>query len=68
MEFPKKYKPKEIEQKWREYWEAEDIYKYAPDRERPIFSVDTPPAYISAAQLHVGHGLSYSQAEFVVRY
>ena len=33
-----------------------------------VFSVDTPPAYVSAAHLHVGHAMSYSQPDFIVRY
>ena len=33
-----------------------------------IFSVDTPPPYVSSAHLHVGHAMSYSQAEFIIRY
>lgn len=36
--------------------------------DRIIFSVDTPPPYVSASHLHVGHIMSYSQAEFIVRY
>lgn len=33
-----------------------------------IFSIDTPPPYVSSAHLHVGHAMSYSQAEFIIRY
>jgi valyl-tRNA synthetase len=33
-----------------------------------IFAVDTPPPYVSAAHLHVGHAMSYTQAEIVVRF
>jgi len=36
--------------------------------DKPIFSVDTPPPYVSASHLHAGHIMSYSQAEFIVRY
>lgn len=64
----KKYNPKEIEEKWQKYWEKEQIYKYDPKSTKPIFSVDTPPPYVSSAHLHVGHAMSYSQAEFVVRF
>jgi valyl-tRNA synthetase len=39
----------------------------APDA-APTFSVDTPPPYVSAAHLHVGHAMSYSQPDFIVRY
>ena len=30
--------------------------------------MDTPPPYVSAAHLHVGHAMSYSQPDFIVRY
>ena len=33
-----------------------------------MFSVDTPPPYVSAAHLHVGHAMSYSQPDFIVRF
>jgi len=33
-----------------------------------VFSVDTPPPYVSAAHLHVGHAMSYSQPDFIVRF
>lgn len=68
MGFPKSYNFKDIEKKWRELWEREGIYKFDPEEKRPIFSVDTPPPYVSSEQLHVGHAMSYSQAEFMVRY
>ena len=68
MDFPKKYKPQEVEPRLQEFWEEQNIYKYDPDSEKPCFSVDTPPPYVSSAHLHVGHAMSYSQAEFIVRY
>jgi valyl-tRNA synthetase len=51
----------------RDLWEAADVYKYVPGA-GPVFSIDTPPAYVSADHLHVGHAMSYSQPDFVVRY
>ena len=68
MNWPKKYDFKNIEQKWNQYWEKEGIYNFDSKSRKPIFSVDTPPPTISSAQLHVGHAMSYSQAEFIVRY
>ena len=68
MNFPKKYKPKEVEPRIREFWEEQKIYRYDPDSDKPCFSVDTPPPYVSSEHLHVGHAMSYSQAEFIVRY
>src|SRR5215471_8100102 len=40
----------------------------SPVVDSTVFSVDTPPAYVSAAHLHVGHAMSYSQPDFIVRY
>ena len=57
-----------LEAECRARWEACDLYRYDPDAPGEIFSVDTPPPYVSASHLHVGHAMSYTQAEFVVRY
>lgn len=68
MELDKKYNFAEAEKKWQDFWAKEEIYKFNPEQKGEIFSVDTPPPYVSAAHLHVGHAMSYTQAEFVVRY
>ena len=57
-----------VEAASRELWEAHDVYRYDRDGRGPVFSVDTPPPYVSAAHLHVGHAMSYSQPDFIVRY
>lgn len=71
-EMPKKYKFTEAEPRWVARWEELGIYRFNPESPAALagrtFSVDTPPPYVSAAHLHVGHAMSYSQAEFVVRY
>ena len=64
----KAYNPKEREEHWRKFWEQEKIYRFDEKTKKPIFSVDTPPPYVSANHLHQGHIMSYSQAEFLVRY
>ena len=58
---------KAIEEKWRKFWEKEKIYKFNPDSKKKIFSVDTPPPYISG-KMHIGHAFSYSQQDFIVRF
>jgi valyl-tRNA synthetase len=57
-----------VEAAARALWEERDVYRYDPSGEGPVFSVDTPPPYVSAAHLHVGHAMSYSQPDFIVRY
>lgn len=69
---PKNYDFTTVEPLWVQRWQDAGIYEY--DAASPaaqagkVYSVDTPPPYVSAAHLHVGHAMSYSQAEFVVRF
>lgn len=66
--FDSKFDHQGVENSLSQLWEKEGIYKYDPTSAKPTFSIDTPPPYVSAAHLHVGHAMSYSQAEFIVRY
>lgn len=58
----------EMEAKCQKQWEDTGIYNYDENSEKPLFSVDTPPPYVSAAHLHAGHAMSYTQAEILIRY
>lgn len=64
----KYYEFLDSERKWRKLWEQTGLYHFDPKSNRPIFSVDTPPPYVSASNLHMGHAMSYIQAEIIVRY
>jgi valyl-tRNA synthetase len=65
---PGEYDHQAVEAAARALWESHDVYRYDRDGRGPVFSVDTPPPYVSAAHLHVGHAMSYSQPDFIVRY
>src|SRR5260221_583548 len=67
-QFPETYEHTEVETRIAALWEDARLYDYDPDSPNPVYSIDTPPPYVSAAHLHVGHAMSYAQAEFVVRY
>jgi len=58
---------KAIEEKWQKWWTENKIYKFNPRSKKPIFTIDTPPPYISG-ELHMGHGVSYTGFEFIARY
>ncbi|MCK5149588.1 valine--tRNA ligase [Candidatus Pacearchaeota archaeon] len=62
-----KFDFKGIEEKWRKFWENQGIYKFDAKRKEEIFSVDTPPPYISG-RMHIGHAFSYSQQDFIIRF
>jgi len=58
---------KEIERKWREFWEKEKIYKFDEKRKESVYSVDTPPPTVSG-KMHIGHAFSYAQQDFLIRF
>ncbi|HEX9562825.1 MAG TPA: valine--tRNA ligase [Gemmatimonadaceae bacterium] len=66
--FGETYDHLEVEQRLRTSWDRLKLYEFNPNSGKPVYSIDTPPPYVSAAHLHVGHAMSYAQAEFVVRY
>ncbi len=68
MELPKRYDAQEEEPKLQALWRKERLFAFDEKSDRPVFSIDTPPPYASADHLHVGHGMHYSQFEFVARY
>ena len=68
IEIDPSYDAAAVEESCRTLWDETGIYDYDPDHEGEIFSVDTPPPYVSASHLHVGHAMSYAQAEFIIRY
>ena len=63
----KKYKAKESEPKWQQFWQEKGIYKFDTDSKKPVYSIDTPPPTVNG-KIHIGHIFSYSQAEVMARY
>ncbi len=58
----------EIETRCIQFWEDSKVYAYDNTASREnTFVVDTPPPTVSGS-LHIGHILSYTQAEIMVRY
>lgn len=66
-QLPKRYRPAEIEAKWRRLWEERRVYAFDPESDRPTFSIDTPPPTVSGT-LHVGHAFSYVHTDLVARF
>ena len=63
----KKYNIKEKEEKWKKYWEENNIYNFDKNSNKEIFSIDTPPPTVNG-KIHIGHIFSYTQAEMIARY
>lgn len=64
----KNYDHKIIENKWKNYWNKNKIYAFDKNSDKEIFSVDTPPPYVSSDYIHMGHAMSYVQADMAIRY
>ncbi len=58
---------KEIEEKWKSYWQENKIFEFDPKSKKKIYSIDTPPPTVSG-EMHMGHALMYSQMDFIARY
>ncbi|MBR9683822.1 valine--tRNA ligase [Candidatus Woesearchaeota archaeon] len=68
MDLAKRYDSKEAEPRLQKFWDKNKTYAFDTKSKKEIYSIDTPPPYASADHLHVGHGMHYSQFEFVARY
>ena len=62
------YNPREIEQKWKAFWEDQQVYKVSNDSDRPKYYVLDMFPYPSGAGLHVGHPLGYIASDIFARY
>lgn len=66
-EFENKYDGLLVEKELQRFWADNRICDFAPDKSRPLFSIDTPPPTVNGS-LHIGHIFSYTQAEMIARY
>lgn len=64
----KEYNPKEIETKWQQYWQENNIYQVENQSNKPKYYVLDMFPYPSGAGLHVGHPLGYIATDIFSRY
>src|SRR5256886_15876365 len=67
MSLPKRYDPGTAEPELQASWQTSGTYHFSTETNRPLYSIDTPPATVSG-QLHLGHANSYSQTDFIARF
>ena len=49
--FAENYDHLEVEQRLRTSWDRLKLYEFDPYSGKPVYSIDTPPPYVSAAQM-----------------
>jgi len=62
------YPFREIEQKWRKYWEENKIYKFNPDSSKPKYYNLFMFPYPSGDRMHIGHWSNYGPMDTHARY
>ena len=63
----KHYNAQEVEAKWQQIWEAQDLYRAEPDPQRPKYYLLEMLPYPSGT-LHVGHIRNYCIGDTLARY
>ncbi|MFX1308301.1 MAG: valine--tRNA ligase [Promethearchaeota archaeon] len=67
ISYPKRFNFNEVQKKWIKFWKEERIYAFNLNHKGEMFSIDTPPPFVSG-DLHMGHILNHSWIDFVARY
>ena len=63
----KYYSFAQTEKAMQALWRENEIYKFDPNADGPVYSIDTPPPTVSGS-LHIGHLFSFTQAEIIARF
>jgi valyl-tRNA synthetase len=66
-ELAKGYEPKDVEAKWREHWESNNVFSPDMDAEGDPYSIVIPPPNVTGA-LHMGHALNLTLQDIMCRY
>jgi valyl-tRNA synthetase len=66
-EYPKKYNPKEFEERLYTYWEEEGKFKPRESTTGEQFYISMPPPNVTA-KLHIGHSLGCTLQDIMTRY
>jgi valyl-tRNA synthetase len=67
MELPKAYDPKEAEEKWYAFWEAQHYFDGTVNPAKKPFAIVIPPPNVTG-ELHMGHALNNTLQDIVIRY
>ncbi|MCB9283958.1 MAG: leucine--tRNA ligase [Lewinellaceae bacterium] len=62
------YNPREIEKKWKKYWDEHQVYQVTHQSDKPKYYVLDMFPYPSGAGLHVGHPLGYIASDIYARF
>jgi len=64
--FPPRYDPKPVEEKWYRFWEENGFFTANPESPKPKFSIVIPPPNVTGS-LHMGHALDNTLPDILIR-
>ncbi|MFP4072030.1 MAG: valine--tRNA ligase, partial [Desulfovibrionales bacterium] len=64
---PKGYEPKDVEEKWIDYWEEQESFTPDPNAPGEPYSIVIPPPNVTGS-LHMGHALNLTLQDILCRY
>lgn len=66
-DLPKAFEPKEIEEKWAEFWQEEKVFVANADSPKPPYCIVMPPPNVTGV-LHMGHALVGVLQDVLIRW
>jgi valyl-tRNA synthetase len=63
----KGYEPRDVERRWYELWENEQLFAAEDSSEKPGYSIVIPPPNVTGV-LHMGHALNNTLQDILCRY
>lgn len=61
------YQPDQIEKKWYQFWEENNLFKPSGDTSKPAYCIVIPPPNITGS-LHMGHAFQDTIMDLLIRY
>ncbi|MCE5294363.1 MAG: valine--tRNA ligase [Chlamydiales bacterium] len=66
-ELPKAYIASDVEKKWYQFWEQNELFKADPTSSKPAYCIMIPPPNVTGV-LHMGHALVNTLQDILIRY
>jgi len=67
VEIPPRYRPDEIEPRWRERWSGKNTFRTDPRKGEKPYTIVIPPPNVTGV-LHMGHGLNNTLQDVLIRH
>jgi valyl-tRNA synthetase len=67
LQFDKAYEPHEVEKRWYEFWEKEQLFAAKDQSPQASYSIVIPPPNVTGV-LHMGHALNNTMQDILCRY